>query len=525
MKKIIKAFAIMILTVAAFITLSPTEDAKADYKGGEQVIPDGNYRIMTAVNPLYGLDIHGNSLSSGTNIQLYRISENDVPVFKVEYIGDGYYRIMVPESNMSLDVEGACSWYDGANLMIYPYHGGDNHLWVIEDSGDGKNFFIRSKLDGRCIDVESYTAHNNANVHMWRYHGDKNQQWQFVREEEELGIKDITAFSMVNGIRLRWSNESDTDDTVYHIDKETVGPYSVSSSSAFSASDYFMSVLGEIPSWLSSYPAGVEVRYKLNDEDEAWVTKDISLSGNTKSLDITGLLGGAEYIFSIRPYYKTRHLGVTSGEKKYKQDWSEEIKRTTLEANEEDIRIGDNVYSQLSYLARRYGWHAGRHVQYYTGSQYCKYDIVSKNADFQMWIGYYRKGSKVRYSWRVYDYDLKLYKKVQGGTYADLKNDLAVYAAGSSMVRLSTEYLAYEVGTKQKLTILNTGNTVKWSLPKTSDSKMTYDGVRLAKVTDNSVVVVFEDKRGAHDIYPYVQAKVGKKIYRCYIDNKISGNW
>ncbi len=519
MKKIFKTYAFIILAVAAFCAFLPSSEVKAAYAGGTNPIPDGQYRILTTANLSYGLDRAGNSKAAGTNIQLFMVSEEDVQPFEVKYQNNGYYKIFVPDTTVCLDVQGG-STADGANLQLWNDNGSDAQLFVIEDSGDGKSFFIRSKLTGKSLDIYGNIIANNSNIILYSHHGSLNQQWQFAGEDEGTGIDGITAFSLACGIRLRWASSDDPDDKVYHIDKTFE---SIASSGSSSGGTDWRSMFGSlIP---ETVLGGADVMYKLNEDGEEWVEKSFPIDESSRSIDITDLDGGAEYIVKMRPYKSTVLFGVNLGDKKYDQEWSGEIKRTTLEANEEDIKTGDSVYKTVSTLARKYGWNAGRHVQYYTGAEFCKYDVVNKNKDFQIWIGYYRKGSSVKYSWRIYDYDIKLYKKVKNGSFGELKKDLEKYAPDSTMGRVSTEYLKYKVGTKQKITLVNVSGAAEWSLPESNDPKVTYGGVRLAKATDDSVVVVFEKKKAAWGVPPYVEAKVGDDVYRCYIDSKISGVW
>ncbi|MCR5467320.1 MAG: RICIN domain-containing protein [Lachnospiraceae bacterium] len=517
MKRKRRAVITIILALVVFMSLVPVQNVKASYTGGKQVIADGYYRIVSMKDNAYGLDLAANSTEPGTNVQLYKVSDNDVPLFYVTYLGDGYYKISVPETNVCLDVTGGES-KDGVNLELWTENNSDAQKWVIEDTGDGVNFWIRTAIDGRVIDISEGKVTNKQNIHIWSNHGGNNQKWRFVPDLSE-GIQEVTAFGMACGVRLRWSMSSDTDDRIYYINNQFDANTGGSSTTASDVSSIFGGAS------VTSYPAGVEVKYKTSAGNEDWQKLDFPLSESDRYVDVTGLTGGTEYVFKMRPYYKTKVLGVEVGKKRYLQDWSDKVKQTTLEANDEDIKTADNVYASLSSLARKYGWYAGRHVQYYTGAEFCKYDIVSKNSEYQIWIGFGRKGSTIKYSWRVYDYNLIIHRQVVGGSLEELERDLSVYAANSGQPRLSLEYLRYTKGASQTISLVNTGEGAAWSLPTSTDEKVTYGGVELVNATANSVTVVFTEKGAVWGVYPYVEAQVGNQTYRCYIDNMIAGSW
>lgn len=479
------------------------------YGPGQKTIEDGEYRIMTGIDTTYGMDLEANSHESGTNIQLYKVSTNDVPLLEVAYQNNGYYTIGVKGTDVVFDVADGKK-ADATNVRLWTKNGSDAQLWVIEEAGDDF-YFIRSKLDGRALDVYGAQATNKANIVTHTLHKGANQKWKFF-EEPTTKLEDFTTFSIAGGFRFRWATEGDMNNRKYKIDKT----YPKGKAKSVASVNPFFG-LG-----VSSDPDGLEVRYRENEEGSEWEQVDAPLSEDGTYAEIKGLTGGTEYVYTVRPFYYYKILGISIGIKNYKQAVSKEMKRTTLESNENDIKIGDNTHKTLSNLANKNNWYAGMHQQSFTEDENCLYDMVCKNKDFQIWIGYSVVKNKLVYSWEIYDYDKKLYKKVFHEKLLDLKKDFAIYAQGSKKTRLSTEYIKYAKNKEYTVKVLNSSKKADWSIAVDENPRIKYGGVEILKTTKNSVTFKFKSLKGEYGVAPYIQAKIGDKVYKCFIESKIT---
>lgn len=145
-----------------------------------QIVEDGIYTLYSAAAKDMVMDIDSGRTDDFANVQLYQSNETLAQKFRVEYNGNGFYKIMNWNSGKSLDVAGA-SDKEGANLQQYTYNGSDAQLWEIYDAGNGY-YYVVSNL-GTCIDLASGSVVNGANIQMADLSGKDTQKWLFEKTE------------------------------------------------------------------------------------------------------------------------------------------------------------------------------------------------------------------------------------------------------------------------------------------------------------------------------------------------------
>lgn len=141
------------------------------------VIADGTYAIRSSINNQYGLDVGGASQNNGANIALYEYKGYTHQKFQINYLGNGYYRIVSLHANKSLDVEGSKN-ANGANVEQYKINNpiSKNQKWKIIKNADGTYSFI-SECNGLYLDVYTGAAKNGTNIQMYKGHGGKSQKF------------------------------------------------------------------------------------------------------------------------------------------------------------------------------------------------------------------------------------------------------------------------------------------------------------------------------------------------------------
>lgn len=74
-----------------------------------QTVSDGRYHIVSAVDASRnkGLDVANGVKDNGANIQIYDNMIDHNQTFQINYLGNGYYKIINVNSGRSLDVDGA----------------------------------------------------------------------------------------------------------------------------------------------------------------------------------------------------------------------------------------------------------------------------------------------------------------------------------------------------------------------------------------------------------------------------------
>lgn len=131
-------------------------------KSSSNAIAAGKYVITSALNNGYAVDVSGNYTSNGTNIHLWSKSANNkAQIFRIEPVGNGYYKIVHSYSGKVLDVTGGKAG-SGVNVQLHDWNKSNAQLWIFISVGDGY-YYIKNKL-GYYLDVYSGTARNGQNI-------------------------------------------------------------------------------------------------------------------------------------------------------------------------------------------------------------------------------------------------------------------------------------------------------------------------------------------------------------------------
>lgn len=141
---------------------------------------DGTYVIESAVDRNFALDINGASVSAKANLQLYKKNGTAAQTFRLEHMGNGYYRIINRKSGMAVDVSGA-KIINGRNIWQYPINGTDAQLWQPVKNSDGSYTFISKLHSSYTLDLWGAKAVNKRNIHLYKKNGTAAQKWHLVK--------------------------------------------------------------------------------------------------------------------------------------------------------------------------------------------------------------------------------------------------------------------------------------------------------------------------------------------------------
>ena len=139
--------------------------------------PEFDYEFSTAVSSEMCLDVCANGSERGTNVFIYHKNNGPAQKFHLQYVGNGYYKIIHKSSGMVLDSDGVIGCC--GNVMTWEFHGGNNQLWRFSDAGDGYYFIINK--DGNYLDV--YAGNTSDGTNVWVYKDIKStaQKWKLTR--------------------------------------------------------------------------------------------------------------------------------------------------------------------------------------------------------------------------------------------------------------------------------------------------------------------------------------------------------
>ncbi|AKT42048.1 uncharacterized protein CMC5_062710 [Chondromyces crocatus] len=141
-------------------------------------ITNGDY-IIRAVHSGKCLDIAAASIQNGAAVQQWDCNGTPAQVFRVTAVGDGYVRIVNPNSDKALDVT-ELSTADGARIQQWGYGGGANQQFEVFDAGGG-HYGIRARHSGKTLDVTEVSTASGTPIQQWTWFGANNQRWLFEK--------------------------------------------------------------------------------------------------------------------------------------------------------------------------------------------------------------------------------------------------------------------------------------------------------------------------------------------------------
>ena len=155
-------------------------------------IPEGEYRIATAVNESKFLDVANGSSDNGANIRIYNNYISPKQTFRLEYMDNGFYRIVNTYSEKALDVAND-TYLSGTNVMQYTPHDGANQQWMIKPSGDGY-YYIIARSNNLALDVYNGLDANSTNVQVFSQNQTNAQKWKLRRvlKDDMIAVSDVS---------------------------------------------------------------------------------------------------------------------------------------------------------------------------------------------------------------------------------------------------------------------------------------------------------------------------------------------
>ncbi len=156
------------------------EGGKINDKNTDITIDYKNYKITTALNNNYALDVNGAGTANGTNIQIYSSNDSNAQRWKIlpHRIEDNtMYYVFQSQVNgkqyMWVDGNSATS---GTNVSTWEFHSSTGGFWSIEKNDD---YYQIKNIRGLCLAVKGSNAANSTNVQAYTCSSGNNQKWRF----------------------------------------------------------------------------------------------------------------------------------------------------------------------------------------------------------------------------------------------------------------------------------------------------------------------------------------------------------
>lgn len=105
------------------------------------------------------------------------------PQWRIESLGNGFYRIGVQGSNKVLEVLGSAT-SNGTPMSLWTYYSGNNQLWRIEPA-EGSYYKLIAKHSNKALTAKDSIE---GGLQQWRYSARVDQQWKLeaVATEDEV---------------------------------------------------------------------------------------------------------------------------------------------------------------------------------------------------------------------------------------------------------------------------------------------------------------------------------------------------
>lgn len=141
-------------------------------------ISNGTYKLVSALNSNYVMDVNGASVYDGANVQLYEDNGSNAQKFVFTRQSDGYYTISNVNSGKMLDCFGA-GRTNGTNIQQYTSNSTAAQRWKVTNIGNGY-YTLTCKCNGLLADVSGGRSANWTNIQMHAANGSAAQKWKLV---------------------------------------------------------------------------------------------------------------------------------------------------------------------------------------------------------------------------------------------------------------------------------------------------------------------------------------------------------
>lgn len=195
----------------------------------ERVLPDGIYKIVSALNHTKVLDIAGAANESGGNLQIWEANNVQQQKFELLYHPDEkYYEIKALHSQKAWDVVGGGKT-DGTNVWQYENNHSEAQKWALKDAGNG-HFYIIAVHSGLYLDVAGASTANGNNVQVFTGNQTKAQMFQFTKtkmieegyyqiaiQKNETKALDVLGKLNIDGANIQIWNKENVSQQFFYI--------------------------------------------------------------------------------------------------------------------------------------------------------------------------------------------------------------------------------------------------------------------------------------------------------------------
>ena len=170
-------------------------------EGGSQILPDGEYEMVSALDDNYLVEVVGAAEWDYANVQLWTSNDTLAQRWKITYDDEGFYSLVCVNSGKALEATGVDPSGE-KNVWQCEPNGSDAQKWRIDANEDG-TFILVNKLSAMALDVEGAEIAEGANVQVHPLNGTAAQRFKFewhpVDDRAVLPDGEYELFSRLGG--------------------------------------------------------------------------------------------------------------------------------------------------------------------------------------------------------------------------------------------------------------------------------------------------------------------------------------
>lgn len=155
-----------------------TEADARRYLSGYVNVAESTYKITTALNTGYALDVNNYAKFNGGNVEIYPYHDTNNEKWRINSVGNGYYTITDVNSGKCLDVKDGAS-KRGTNVQIWGKNNTNAQKWRFINAGNGYCYIVNA--NGCYLDVQNGTVRKGNNVWVYTGNATNAQKWKLRR--------------------------------------------------------------------------------------------------------------------------------------------------------------------------------------------------------------------------------------------------------------------------------------------------------------------------------------------------------
>lgn len=145
-----------------------------------QDVPDGDYYIVSLLNPDWLLSNSGSNPADGSNVHIWHFDNTDGQRWSVRNLRDGWVTIH-PINGRNKAIDNVANVIANKNnITIWEVNGSTAQIWKTKKNFDD-TYMLLNGLDPKyVINLADGILKDGNNIELYKFLGEANQMWRFV---------------------------------------------------------------------------------------------------------------------------------------------------------------------------------------------------------------------------------------------------------------------------------------------------------------------------------------------------------